>query len=112
MRNEAVKVGEKGWKFRHNEDGKVTQITMPGQGGESLVAFDETGAVSAWTASAGDKQIAYERYTYDEYGNLTQLDKDGRHSIRTMRWTSWLKSGHWMGKRLRMSMMPVRTEPT
>ncbi len=81
MRNDAVKIGEKGWKFRHNENGKVTQITMPGQGGESLVAFDETGAVSAWTASAGDKQIAYERYTYDEYGNLTQLDKDGRTAL-------------------------------
>jgi RHS repeat-associated protein len=81
MRNDAVKVGEKKWEFRHNENGKVTQIKMPEQAGESLFGFDETGAVSAWTASAGEKQIAYERYTYDEYGNLTQLDKDGRTAL-------------------------------
>lgn len=69
---------EKRWTFRHNEDGKTTQIVMPGKGGESLVEFDETGAISAWTASANDKQIAFERYTYDQYGNLSGLKKDDK----------------------------------
>ncbi|MEB1807159.1 MAG: RHS repeat-associated core domain-containing protein [Bacillaceae bacterium] len=77
-RNHGVTVDSQHWAFRHNEDGKTTQITMPGQGGESLVEFDETGAVSAWSASAGDKQIAFERYSYDEYGNLSGLKKDGQ----------------------------------
>ncbi|QUE88008.1 DNRLRE domain-containing protein [Exiguobacterium alkaliphilum] len=76
-RNHGVTVESQHWAFRHNEDGKTTQITMPGQGGESLVEFDETGAVSAWSASAGDKQIAFERYSYDQYGNLSGLKKDG-----------------------------------
>lgn len=77
-RNNGVTVDSQHWAFRHNEDGKTTQITMPGQGGESLVDFDETGAVSAWSASAGDKQIAFERYSYDQYGNLSGLKKDGQ----------------------------------
>ena len=77
-RNHGVTVDSQHWAFRHNEDGKTTQITMPGQGGESLVEFDETGAVSAWSASAGDKQIAFERYSYDQYGNLSSLKKDGQ----------------------------------
>lgn len=77
-RNDAVTVDEQKWSFRHTEDGKMTQIKMPGQGGESLVEFDETGAISAWSASAGDKQIAFERYSYDHYGNLSGLKKDGK----------------------------------
>ncbi|TCI59112.1 DNRLRE domain-containing protein [Exiguobacterium sp. SH0S2] len=77
-RNHGVTVDSQHWAFRHNEDGKTTQITMPGQAGESLVEFDETGAVSAWSASAGDKQIAFERYSYDQYGNLSSLKKDGQ----------------------------------
>lgn len=77
-RNHGVTVDSQHWAFRHNENGKTTQITMPGQGGESLVEFDETGAVSAWSASAGDKQIAFERYSYDQYGNLSGLKKDGQ----------------------------------
>ncbi|WP_269318441.1 DNRLRE domain-containing protein, partial [Exiguobacterium sp. KJ 601] len=77
-RNHGVTVDSQHWAFRHNEDGKTTQITMPGQGGESLVEFDETGAVSAWSASVGDKQITFERYSYDQYGNLSSLKKDGQ----------------------------------
>ncbi|WP_051829477.1 hypothetical protein [Exiguobacterium sp. NG55] len=80
-RNHAVTVDSQKWSFRHNEDGKTTQIIMPGQGGESLVEFDEIGAVSAWSASAGDKQLAFERYSYDQYGNLSDLKKDGQAAI-------------------------------
>lgn len=66
-------VDDQKWTFRHNEDGKTTQVVMPGKGGESPVEFDETGAVSAWSASISDKQIAFERYSY---GNLSALKKD------------------------------------
>lgn len=82
-RNEGVLVkdvsaGEQKWSFRHNEDGKTTQIIMPGKGGESLFEFDATGAMSAWTATANDQQIAFERYTYDQYGNISEFKKDGK----------------------------------
>ena len=61
---------------------KTTQFTMPGQGEESLVEFVETGAVSAWFASVGDKQVAFECYSYNQYEKLGRFKE--RRAIREL----------------------------
>ncbi|OGX77825.1 hypothetical protein A6395_15225 [Exiguobacterium sp. SH31] len=63
------------WTFRHNEHGKLIQISMPGQSGETLLEYDENGNMTSWNALSNEKQIASEQYKYDSYGNLINLSK-------------------------------------
>lgn len=76
-RNHSTTVEDKKWTFRHNEDGKIIQILMPEQSGENLIQYNEFGAMSSWSAIANDTQITSEQYSYDVYGNLSGLKKDG-----------------------------------
>jgi len=72
-RNDGVTVDDLKWTFRHDELGRLIQNRFPGvTSGESLIDYSDTGAMSSWVSRAGTRQIAFEKYSYDKYGNLSE----------------------------------------
>lgn len=72
-RNDGVTVDGLKWTFRHDELGRLIQNRLPGiTAGESLIDYSDTGAISSWVSRAGTRQVAFEKYSYDKYGNLTE----------------------------------------
>ncbi|WP_426273749.1 DNRLRE domain-containing protein [Exiguobacterium sp. R-17] len=72
-RNHEVKTDNLSWKFRHSENGKISQMTFPTrETGEMIKEFNDNGLVKSIAYRTANKIAIKESYTYNDHGLLLE----------------------------------------